>query len=175
MHRGYPGGRPLSVKPRFGTLQMETVRFLGGVSGGRRAMRSEPVAALGREAKARGAFGPWRAARADHCAGRLRLLLASSSLAALLIGSGAPAALAAPNCKTIQSGGSVAAVSNSSPTGNCILIENGANVTGNVINTSTGVLTTNGTGIPSQTGITISNSTVGGSVSNAGKIVAQSQ
>jgi uncharacterized protein with beta-barrel porin domain len=109
--------------------------------------------------------------RGDH---RLRLLLASSSVAALLIGGGAPPALAAP-CKpgTTQNGGVAAAVNNSSATGNCILVENSANVTGNVTNTGTGVLTTNGGGTPSRTGITINNSTVAGSVSNAGTITAQ--
>jgi uncharacterized protein with beta-barrel porin domain len=109
--------------------------------------------------------------RGDH---RLRLLLASSSVAALLVGVGAPPALAAP-CKpgTTQNGGVAAAVNNSSATGNCILVENSANVTGNVTNTGTGVLTTNGGGTPSRTGITINNSTVAGSVSNAGTITAE--
>jgi uncharacterized protein with beta-barrel porin domain len=102
---------------------------------------------------------------------RLRLLMASSSLAAVLAGGGAPSAWAAP-CKITQNGGTIGLVSNSSATGNCILVENGASVTGNVTNTSAGVLTTNGAATPSRTGITINNSTVSGTVSNAGQITA---
>lgn len=102
----------------------------------------------------------------------VRLLLASSSAAALLIGGGAPSAFAAA-CKITQTGGTAASISNSSATGNCILVQAGASVTGNVTNTSSGVLTTNGAAPPSQTGITINNSTVRGTVSNAGTITAQ--
>ncbi|MGC2122020.1 MAG: autotransporter domain-containing protein [Xanthobacteraceae bacterium] len=104
--------------------------------------------------------------------GRRGLLLASSSLVALLIGGGAPSAYAA--CLT-QNGGTVASVSNSSATGNCILVENSALVTGNVSNTSTGVLTANGGAPPTSTGITITNSTIDGTVTNSGTIKANAQ
>jgi uncharacterized protein with beta-barrel porin domain len=100
--------------------------------------------------------------------GRAGLLL-SSSVAALLIGAGAPAAFAA--CTVDQTGGTVASVSNASPAANCINVLN-ATVTGNVVNTSAGVLTANGGSPPSNTGITINNSSVGGAVSNAGTINA---
>jgi uncharacterized protein with beta-barrel porin domain len=100
--------------------------------------------------------------------GALRLLLASSSAAALLIGAGTAPALAA--CQVTQTGGTVASVSNSTAH-NCIDVE-GASVTGDVINTATGVLTANGAGAPSTTGITVNNSSIGGAVSNAGTIKA---
>jgi autotransporter-associated beta strand protein len=99
----------------------------------------------------------------------LPLLLASTSLAALMVGGGAPPAWAA--CKVTQNGGTAATVSNSAATGNCILIENGASVSGNVTNTSTGILTAHGI-LSSRTGITINNSTVGGTVNNSGTINA---
>ncbi len=102
----------------------------------------------------------------------VRLLLASSSVAALLVGGGAPSAFATPNCNIIQNGGTVAAVTNSSPTGNCIYVENGANVTGNVTNTGTGILTPTGTAYPSANGITIDNSTIGGAIVNQGVITS---
>ena len=102
--------------------------------------------------------------------GRRGLLLASTSLAALLSG-GMPSAFA--GCAVTQNGGTVATVGNASPAGTCILIENGANVTGNVANT--GVLTANGGAAPSGTGITIANSTVGGTVTNSGAINAKAQ
>lgn len=84
---------------------------------------------------------------------RLRLLLASGSVAAPLIAGGAPPTWALgkttphpsqSSCTVIQNGGTVGSVSNSSPTGNCILVENNANVTGNVTNTSADLLTANG-------------------------------
>ena len=102
--------------------------------------------------------------------GRRGLLLASTSLAALL-GGGVPSAFA--GCAVTQNGGTVATVSNASPAGTCILIENGANVTGNVANS--GVLTANGGAPPSGTGITITNSTVGGTVTNSGAINAKAR
>ena len=102
--------------------------------------------------------------------GRRGLLLASTSLAALL-GGGVPSAFA--GCAVTQNGGTVSTVSNASPAGTCILIENGANVTGNVANS--GVLTANGGAAPSSTGITIANSTVGGTVTNNGAINAKAQ
>ena len=87
---------------------------------------------------------------------------------ALLVGGGAPSALAA--CAVTQSGGTVATVSNSSPAGDCILVNNNALVTGNVVNT--GVLTAAGPAAPSTTGITIDNSTINGTVTNSGTINA---
>ena len=102
--------------------------------------------------------------------GRRGLLLASTSLAALL-GGGVPSAFA--GCPVTQNGGTVATVGNASPAGTCILVENGANVTGNVANS--GVLTANGGAAPSGTGITITNSTVGGTVTNSGAINAKAQ
>ncbi len=102
--------------------------------------------------------------------GRRGLLLASTSLAALLSG-GLPYAFA--GCTVTQNGGTVTTVGSASPTGNCILIENGADVTGNV--TNTGVLTANGGAAPSSTGITITNSTVGGTITNSGTIAAKAQ
>ena len=100
---------------------------------------------------------------------RSLLLLASSSLAALMIGSGAPPALAgtcaiipAVNQSSVSNSGSI----------NCIDFS-GITVTGNVTNTGTGVITgALGGGIPSRTGITIKNSSIGGTISNAGTITA---
>jgi autotransporter-associated beta strand protein len=105
--------------------------------------------------------------------GRVRLtgLLASTSVAALLIG-GAPAAWA--GCAVIQNGGSASSVSNSSPAGDCIVVEGSASVSGNVTNTTSGILTAHGGSAPSRTGVTITNSTVGGDVLNAGRISASS-
>jgi outer membrane autotransporter protein len=98
--------------------------------------------------------------------GRLRLLLASSSVAAMLVGGGAPAAFAA--CVTPV--GNQASVTNSSPI-TCLDIS-GITVTGAVTNTSGGVITPSGTSVPTRTGITINNASVGGVVSNAGTISA---
>ena len=103
---------------------------------------------------------------------RLYLLAASTSLAALLVGSGDLHALTM--CKIDQNGGTVASVSNSSPAGNCIIVDN-ANVSGNVSNTSTGVLTAHGFFLfSSATGITVNHSTIGGTVTNSGTINALS-
>jgi hypothetical protein len=109
--------------------------------------------------------------------GRLRQLLATSSFAALLLASGAPAwALmkAAPGspCSIVQDGGTAASLSNSSPSGNCILVENNASVAGNV--TNSGILDALVAAQPSGTGITVNHSTVGGSIINAGRINATS-
>src|SRR5580704_7426006 len=101
--------------------------------------------------------------------GGLRLLLGSSSVAALLIGGGAPAAFA--QC-AISPGTNQPSVSNSAAI-NCINI-NGITVTGNVTNTSTGTLTATGFSQPTRTGITINNASVGGAISNAGHITATS-
>ena len=102
--------------------------------------------------------------------GRLRLLLASSSLAALLIGGGAPGAYAA--CAINDVGNSLGAgpFNNSTNSINCINIENSTvnGGTGNVSNTSPGAIITTPTGLP--TGIRINNSTLTGAVINTGAI-----
>ena len=100
---------------------------------------------------------------------KLGALLASSSLAALLVGTGAPAAFA--QC-AISPGTNQPSVSNSAAI-NCINID-GITVTGDVTNTGTGTLTATGAGQPSRTGITINNASVGGAVTNAGHITATS-
>ena len=100
---------------------------------------------------------------------KLGALLASSSLAALLVGTGAPAAFA--QC-AISPGTNQPSVSNSAAI-NCINID-GITVTGDVTNTGTGTLTATGAGQPSRTGITINNASVGGAVINAGHITATS-
>jgi autotransporter-associated beta strand protein len=98
--------------------------------------------------------------------GRLSGLLASSSVAALLIGGGTPAAFA--QC-AISPGTNQPSVSNSAAI-NCINI-NGITVTGNVTNTATGTLTATGGNRPTRTGITIvNNASVVGAVINAGHI-----
>ena len=89
---------------------------------------------------------------------RLRLLLATSSVAALLIGGGAPAAWA--QCAINDVGTSVGPVSNAAAI-NCINIQN-STVTGSVTNTGTGTITTTGAAPPTETGITINNSKVTG-------------
>jgi autotransporter-associated beta strand protein len=99
-----------------------------------------------------------------------QLLLASTSVAALLIGSGVPAALATGSCST-QNGGTVAAVTNPGAI-SCIYIFNNATVTGGVTNTGTGVITATGSTAPTRTGITIDNASVGGAIVNAGHITA---
>ena len=100
--------------------------------------------------------------------GRWRLL-ASSSMAALLVGGGVPAAVAG-TCTINITSGTQASVSNSAAI-NCIYVNN-ATVTGNVTNTGGGVINATGSGIPTRTGITIDSSTIGGTVSNSGTINA---
>ena len=90
-------------------------------------------------------------------------LLASSSVAALLVAGGAPPAWAG-TC-AIAPVTNQSAVSNSGSI-NCISVS-GITVAGNVTNAATGVITT------TQTGITITNSSIGGTISNAGTISAQ--
>jgi uncharacterized protein with beta-barrel porin domain len=97
----------------------------------------------------------------------LRTLLATSSVAALLIGSGVPAAFAA-SCETVT--GASGTVTNSIAI-TCINIQN-ATVSGNVVNTGSGTITATGNTPPTRTGITINNSTITGAVSNAGTISA---
>jgi hypothetical protein len=103
---------------------------------------------------------------AGYGCGRLGLL-ATSSVAALLIGGGLPTAQAAVPCTpNFFQNTSVASVTNSSPN-SCIYVVT-STVTGNVTNTST--LTPAGTAYPSTNGITIDNSTVGGAIINQGTI-----
>jgi hypothetical protein len=102
--------------------------------------------------------------------GRRGLLLASSSLVALLIGGGAPSGYAAFPGTFFFNGASIAGVGNSGAIA-CIDIQN-STISGNVTNTSTGVLTPQGTGTPSRTGITINNSTINGAIVNQGTITA---
>ncbi|HZR90136.1 MAG TPA: autotransporter domain-containing protein [Bradyrhizobium sp.] len=96
------------------------------------------------------------------------MLLASSSLAALLIGGGASPAFAA--CVT-QNGGTSLALSNSSAI-NCIEVFNAAAISGDVTNTGGGVITATGGAAPTRTGITINNASIGGAIVNAGSITA---
>ncbi len=110
------------------------------------------------------------AGRARSRRARFGVLLASSSVAALLVGSGAPAAFA--QC-AISPGTNQSSVSNSAAI-NCINI-NGITVTGNVTNTgppNSGVITATGTSAPTRTGITINNASVGGAIVNAGQITS---
>ncbi|WP_143201926.1 autotransporter domain-containing protein [Bradyrhizobium sp. NAS96.2] len=93
---------------------------------------------------------------------RLRPLLASCSLAALLVGGGAPAAHAA--CYT----GPFPYTNTGSS--DCIVVNN-ATVSGNLVNGASGTITASGVFSP---GITVSNSSIGGSVINAGNITAAS-
>jgi uncharacterized protein with beta-barrel porin domain len=93
-----------------------------------------------------------------------RLLLATSSVAALLAGDGARAVLAG-SC-TINPATNQSSVGNSAAI-NCINIS-AITVTGNVTNAGTGVITAGASG----TGIAINNSRIGGTISNAGTIDA---
>ena len=104
-------------------------------------------------------------------AANLRALLASSSVAALLVGAGAPPARAS-SCSTgnpyFFSGASVGSVSNS---GNitCIQIVN-STVGGNVSNT--GSINGAGSFAPTRTGITVDSSKIGGAIINQGTITS---
>ena len=99
---------------------------------------------------------------------RLHLLLATSSVAALLVGGGVPAALAG-SC-AIQPVTNQSSVSDSASI-NCINIS-GVTVTGNVTNTGTGVITATGGAAPTRTGILVAGGSIGGTISNAGTINA---
>jgi outer membrane autotransporter protein len=94
-------------------------------------------------------------------------LLASSSIAALLLAAGTPAWAA---CSTVISGQALPSVSNPGAS-DCITITNSA-ITGDVTNNTGATLITTGTAAPSKTGIQIVDSSIGGSVSNAGVISA---
>jgi len=99
---------------------------------------------------------------------RLGYLLATSSVSALLYGTG-PAA--ASGCAVSQNSGSAGSLSNSGAI-NCISVTGGASITGNVTNTPSGTLTA-GAGA-TKTGILVNTATIGGSIINAGKINAPS-
>jgi hypothetical protein len=110
-------------------------------------------------------------------------LFTSCSFAALLMGVGVPAAWAG-QCQINDVGVSPPMVSNAGAI-NCINIQNSTvfslqesfnsvQATGDVTNTSAGVITTNGTVPPTRTGITINNSTLNGAVINQGTINAHS-
>ncbi|MEJ0049989.1 MAG: autotransporter domain-containing protein [Methylovirgula sp.] len=99
-----------------------------------------------------------------------RHLLASSSIAALLIAAGTPAWAAC----AINQVGPAASVSNSSGSSiNCINVQN-STVSGDVTNEVGGTITATGNTSPTTAGITINNSSIGGTVSNAGTITATS-
>ena len=98
---------------------------------------------------------------------RSRLLLASSSLAALVIGGGAPQAFAAP-CAIDVTSGTVASVGTSGNT-NCIAVQN-ATVTGNVTNASPFIVAP--TSASGSNGIIVDGASVGGAVVNTGTINA---
>ncbi len=113
--------------------------------------------------------GPWPGR--GQAGRKLSGLLASSSVAALLIGGGAPAAFAACAISPVTNQSSI---SNSAAI-NCINI-NGITVTGNVTNTATGTLTPTGGNRPTRTGITVVNdASVGGAVINAGHITTSNE
>jgi uncharacterized protein YhjY with autotransporter beta-barrel domain len=102
----------------------------------------------------------------DNGRSRLRPLLASSSLAALLVGGGTPA-YAIPLCSINDSGVTIGAVTNSAAI-NCISIVN-STVNGDVTNTNAGTLTPL---FKIPTGIAINASTINGAVVNNGAITA---
>ncbi len=95
--------------------------------------------------------GKLRAAPAQGCDRRLRLLLASSSLAALLIGAGAPAAYAA--CTNITG----AYANNVNISGICV---KNTSFTGNITNAGT----------ISSSGISFTNGTISGSIIDSGTL-----
>ena len=91
---------------------------------------------------------------------RRRVLLASTSIFAFVIGGCSTSALADTCAITLTGPGTAATVSNpSGTTVNCINIQNNFNVTGNVSNA--GGINANGSTAPTQNGITIDNSSVG--------------
>src|SRR5215831_1858807 len=99
-----------------------------------------------------------RAAAYGRGRARLRPLLASTSLAALLIGAATPAAFAVDCSAPVT--GNVPDVTNTMPNPSCSITS--ATVTNNVTNTSTIS--------PGPVGLTINTSSIGGAVVNAGQI-----
>ena len=94
---------------------------------------------------------------------RIGLLLATTSVAALLAAAQTPASAACTISVTTPSG----PVTNAAPNTDCIEILN-TTVTGNVTNTSTGTITPGSTA--AGIGINVDNSTINGQISNAGTI-----
>jgi hypothetical protein len=95
---------------------------------------------------------------------RFAALLASSSVAALLIGGGKPASAAF--CAILQDTGTVPSLTNTAPNLNCIYVTNGAGVAGDI--TNTGGIGSSGS---LRDGIIIDQSaSVGGSIINSGTI-----
>ena len=106
---------------------------------------------------------------------KLRLLLASSSLAALLIGGGTPPAHAAACAINDVANSAGAGPFTNSVAINCINIQNSAvNQAGgnSVTNAAGGTTTAVGAALPTASGITINNSSLAGSILNAGTITA---
>src|ERR1700759_997462 len=105
--------------------------------------------------------------------GRLPLLLSSACVAAVLLGSGAaPAWAAACAINDVGNSGGAGPFNNTTNAINCINIQNSTvnGGTGNVSNTSPGVIATTSTAL--STGIRINNSTLTGAVINTGTITA---
>jgi hypothetical protein len=94
--------------------------------------------------------------------GRLRLLLASSSVAALLIGAGTPAVALAPCISPIGPGPEPGCVNAGTIPG---IIVTGATVSGNIFNTNTGLITATGISV-------INHSTINGAILSSGTIEA---
>jgi uncharacterized protein with beta-barrel porin domain len=104
--------------------------------------------------------------------GRLRLLLGSACMSALLLGSGTTPVVAAACTPNDVSGSAGAGPFNNTGAITCINIQNSTvnGGTGNVSNGTLGIITT--TGASQNTGIRINNSTLTGSVINSGTITA---
>ena len=103
--------------------------------------------------------------------GRRRVLLASGSIIAFILGGSSTSAFA-DSCAITRTGpGTAATVSNpSGTTVNCINVQSNFTVTGTVSNA--GTINANGTSAPTENGITVDNSSVGGGISNSGAITA---
>jgi hypothetical protein len=102
------------------------------------------------------------------------LLLASSSVAALLIGAGTPSAFAVCAINDVANSAGAGPFTNNSAI-NCINIQNSAvNQAGgnSVTNAAGGTITATGAAPPTASGITINNSSLAGSILNAGTITA---
>jgi uncharacterized protein with beta-barrel porin domain len=102
--------------------------------------------------------------RAVISSGKFRLLLASTSVAALLIGGGTPSAVAGP-CYT-------GPFPFTNPGALICIDATGQAFTGNITNATGASITAAGAAAPTRTGITVNNSTVTGAIFNAGHITA---
>ena len=98
-------------------------------------------------------------------------MLASGSIIAFILGGSSTSAFA-DSCAITRTGpGTAATVSNpSGTTVNCINVQSNFTVTGTVSNA--GTINANGTSAPTENGITVDNSSVGGGISNSGAITA---